>query len=289
MAVTLTVTAAASPAAAIVGGQDATQSYPGTTVVQTFYPGAGTALCGGALIQPDVVLTAAHCVSDDAAAPQPVAVPAGNITVRVGSNDRSSGGQQVTGRRVFLPPGWAWAANWPAPVSDYALIELSQPVLAQLMPLDDLPTGAGDPVRLLGWGLTDFPPTSGPPDLLQEHDTVRLPAAACGGGFISADETCVGGGACYGDSGSPAVRKTINTTAGTSPRWVQTGIASRETSAERPCSEPTVYTDLTSIRVRIWVWTTIRNRQPQPCTCAPTAPDSAAQTRIDLLKPKTLR
>lgn len=283
------VAGAAGPAAAIVGGQDATQSYPGTAVVQTLYPGVGTALCGGGLFQPDMVLTAAHCVSDDAAAPKPVAVPPGNITVRVGSNNRTTGGQIVTGRRVFLPPGWAWAANWPAPVSDYALIELSEPVQAPLMPLDALPAGVGDLVRLLGWGLRDFPPTAGPPVLLQEHDTVRLPAAACGGGFISTDETCLGGGACYGDSGSPAVRKSISTTAETNARWLQVGIASRETSAERPCIEPTVYTDVTSIRVRIWVWTTVRYRQPQACICAPTVLDSAAQARIDRLKPKIVR
>ena len=34
--------ATASPAAAIVGGQDATQTYPGTTFVSALYPGIGT-------------------------------------------------------------------------------------------------------------------------------------------------------------------------------------------------------------------------------------------------------
>ena len=36
--------ATASPAAAIAGGQDATQTYPGTTFVSVLYPGAGHTL-----------------------------------------------------------------------------------------------------------------------------------------------------------------------------------------------------------------------------------------------------
>ncbi|MEV0131377.1 trypsin-like serine protease [Dactylosporangium sp. NPDC050688] len=278
--------ASAEPAAAIVGGQDATQSYPGTTVVQILYPGLGTALCGGALIQPDVVLTAAHCVSDDAAAPKPVPVPAANITVRIGSTDRTTGGQVATGRRVFLPAGWAWASNWPSPVSDYALIELDRPVQSQLMPLALHPAGVGDAVRLLGWGLTKYPPTAGPPALLQQQDTVRLPTTTCDGGFISDGEACYGGGACYGDSGSPAVRSSISAGASRDPRWSQVGIASRETSTERPCVEPTIYTDLTSIRVRLWVATTIRTRHAEACTCPPTVLNPATRGRIDRLKPQ---
>ncbi len=278
--------AAAEPAAAIVGGQDATQSYPGATVVQILYPGVGTALCGGALIQPDVVLTAAHCVSDDAAAPKPVPVPAANITVRIGSTDRTTGGQVATSRRVFLPAGWAWATNWPDPVSDYALIELTRPVQAPLMTLAIRPAGVGDAVRLLGWGLTEYPPTVGPPALLQQQDTVRLPATACGGGFISVDEACYGGGACYGDSGSPAVRSSIGTGASQGLRWSQVGIASRETSTEQPCAEPTIYTDLTAVRVRLWVATTVRTRRAEACTCPPAILNPATRGRIDRLKPQ---
>ncbi|MGI5185375.1 S1 family peptidase [Dactylosporangium sp. CA-152071] len=278
--------APAEPAAAIVGGQDATQSYPGTTVVQVLHPGIGTALCGGALIQPDVVLTAAHCVSDDAAAPKPLPVPAAYITVRIGSTDRTTGGQIATGRTVFLPAGWAWASNWPDPVSDYALIELDRPVLAPLMPLSLRPAGVGDAVRLLGWGLTEYPPTAGPPALLQQQDTVRLPATACNGGFISDDEACYGGGACYGDSGSPAVRSSISTAASRGARWSQVGIASRETSTEQPCAAPTVYTDLTAIRVRLWIGTTIRHRTAEACTCPPAVMSPETRGRIDRLKPQ---
>ncbi|MFC5005393.1 hypothetical protein ACFPIJ_47125 [Dactylosporangium cerinum] len=101
-----------------------------------------------------------------------------------------------------------------------------------------------------------LPTTTGPPALLQ-RDTARLPATACGGGFISGDEACYGDG----DSGSPVVHTNISTTASRGSRWSQIGIASREISAERPCTEPTIYTDLTSTRVRLWVASTVRTRQ----------------------------
>ncbi|GAB3837512.1 hypothetical protein ACFPIJ_16675 [Dactylosporangium cerinum] len=58
-------------------------------------------------------------------------------------------------------------------------------------------------------------------------------------------------------------------------------------NAERPCLEPTIYTDLTSARVRIWVWTTIRNQQPE--ACPPTVLNPVTQRRIDRLKPQIVR
>jgi hypothetical protein len=51
------LTAAATPASAIVGGRDASQTYPGMTALSVSYPGIGTAQCGAMLIHPRFLLT----------------------------------------------------------------------------------------------------------------------------------------------------------------------------------------------------------------------------------------
>ncbi|GAA3292702.1 trypsin-like serine protease [Dactylosporangium vinaceum] len=288
MAVTLGVVVAAgsAPAAAIVGGRDATQVYPGMAALSVEYPGLGTAKCGAALITPRLLLTAAHCVSDQRVAPTPVAAPGGNVTARIGSNDRTTGGVVVTGKQVYLHPDWMWGAQAGAPVSDLALVELTGPVPARLMPVAFRQADT-TPRRLIGWGLTAYPPPPGTtiPTLLQQRDTTRLPTTSCAGGFIGAGELCLGAGACFGDSGGPALQPTAGGHYN-ARRWASVGIASRETSEADPCNGPDVYTDITYHPFQIWIATMIVKPKLQPCTCPPVqtfgAPDA---TRMNLLRP----
>jgi hypothetical protein len=286
--------ASVSSASAIVGGHDATQPYPSVAAVSLLIPGLGTAHCGGSLVAPPLarssrfLLTAAHCVSDDATAPQPVPAPAGNITIRVGSVDRTTGGITATGTRVYLHPDWMWGTNWPdTPVSDLALVELDHDIRLPALPIAGQQVGEGDPVRLVGWGLTAFPPASVDPlpKTLQEVDTTRHPVADCAGGFIGTGEICTNKGACFGDSGSPALRRTSGVQRGTRSPWAAVGLASRETSDETPCGSPSVYTDATYAPFRTWIYTTILQRQVRPCTCPPVTLDRASRARMTALKP----
>jgi secreted trypsin-like serine protease len=98
--------AGGTPASAIAGGRDASQNYSGMVALSVFYPGLGTARCGASQVHRRFLLTAAHCVSDQRQAPTPVAVPAGNVTARIGSLDHTTGGMVVTGKQV---------SSWPAP------------------------------------------------------------------------------------------------------------------------------------------------------------------------------
>jgi hypothetical protein len=126
--------------------------------------------------------------------------------------------------------------------------------------------------------------------MLQERDTTRLPAAACEGGFIGDAETCVGTGACFGDSGGPALRQLSSDHSSRRPSWASVGVASRETSEENPCGGAAVYTDATYGPFRVWILTTILKRKVQPCTCPPVlAMNTTSSPRMNLLKPLIVR
>jgi hypothetical protein len=282
------LTAAAAPASAIVGGQAASQLYPGMAALTAYHPGVGTAYCGASLITPQFAVTAAHCVSDASAAPAPVAVPGAGVTIRVGSNDRTTGGVVATGRQVFLPPDWMWGQSTGQPVSDLALVELTRPVQAPLTRIADRQVTEKDLIRIIGWGLTAYPPPDTTiPTGLRQRDVTRLPAADCEGGFIGAGEICLSTGACFGDSGGPALRPVPG--GGRPARhqaWAPVGVASRETSEADPCGATTVYTDPTHAAFRRWIVTTIVTRKAVTCTCPSVRTMTATdRDRMDQLKP----
>ncbi|MEU4243115.1 trypsin-like serine protease [Actinoplanes sp. NPDC026619] len=259
----LVAAAAPVPASAVVNGRDATSPYPGMAVVSIVYPGLGTAICGGFLVAPRWLLTGAHCVSDDAQAPTPVAMPAGNVTLRTGTVDRTQGGRTDTGKQVVLYPDWVWGMPTGLPVSDLALVELTKPVPGQVMRLDELPADEAGWARIIGWGLTSWPPTTDttPPTILQQRDVRILPTNACDGGGIGTAETCVSGGACFGDSGSPLLHPQTTHPARTL-RWAALGLVSRETDENAPCSKPTIYTNLQYRPFRDWITQTIQTNRP---------------------------
>ncbi|MFE0690743.1 serine protease, partial [Streptomyces xiamenensis] len=170
--------------------------------------------CGGALVGPDTVVTAAHCVS-----PQVLGRNAddpGDLTVIAGRDDLAQdAGREVAVREVRINPDYDPATN----AGDLAVLTLTES-----LPADDAirVAGAGHPgytpgteALVHGWG--DTTGSGGYENLLRAAGVRMLADDDCarayeavGGGFDAESMVCAaapqgGQDACQGDSGGPLV------------------------------------------------------------------------------------
>lgn len=156
----------------------------------------GQGLCSGALIAPDAVLTARHCVewteehvSCPPAGPQVgKAREPGTLAILVG-DDVATARVAARGREIVVPAGAELCDG------DIAVLLLDQPILGITpLALREAGIAQGDHVRSVGYGKrTDS--EAGGTKLLREH--VRVLDA-------TPFEFRVGEATCQGDSGGPA-------------------------------------------------------------------------------------
>ncbi|MFI6942587.1 S1 family peptidase [Streptomyces sp. NPDC050418] len=173
--------------------------------------------CGGAVVAPTTVLTAAHCLSEEVLGAPLEDVE--DLRVIAGRNDlREAGGREVPVRRAWVNEEYDPFTN----AGDLAVLTLENPLPADhvipMAPAGDRAYEAGARARVYGWG-----DTTGQGDYARSLRAARvqvLPDTACEAAYPgTADGTylrdvmlCAGepeGGrdACQGDSGGPLVAR----------------------------------------------------------------------------------
>ncbi|GAA2524794.1 serine protease [Pilimelia columellifera] len=213
------VAAAAAPTATdpgqrIVGGRPAAEgAYPFMT-----YLSMG---CGGSLISPDIVLSAAHCFEQSSS----VTMYTGRVNWRSGEMRSSAGirkGRTATDR-------------------DWAVIKLNRPSTIQTFV--KLPTSAnldsGPMFRAIGWGATSEGGAGSP--TLREVNLPFVSDQQCRE-VVAAQEICAGDvrngqiDTCQGDSGGPLLAQHNGA-------WVVVGLTSWGQGCARP-GNPGHYTQV---------------------------------------------
>ena len=228
------VSAAQAAPTPVVGGTTATQGeFPFMVRLSMG--------CGGALYTPQIVLTAAHCVSGTGANT--------SITATAGVVDLQSttGRVQVKSTYVYRAPGYNGSGK------DWALIKLASPITTvptlKIATTTQYNTGT---FTIAGWGSAS---EGGAQQRYLRKATVPFVSdATCRSysgysGLVASDEICAGytaGGVdtCQGDSGGPMFRRD------SANAWIQVGIVSWGIGCAR-ANAPGVYSEVSTFAAAI--------------------------------------
>ena len=241
----------------VVGGTNAPRDMaPWQVSLQSGFEDRWYHICGGSLIHPSWVLTAAHClfvvdVVDDELTV--TGLRADQVSVMHGTQSLSSGGERRRAERLVVHDDYQEGTISP---DDIALVRLAQPFTASGKEMVQLQSRqiesqfgfTGACAVITGWGKTEGTGrrsranirASDIPDRLQAVDLPLIESTRCGAAYgteIVDGQVCAGYtqgtiDSCNGDSGGPLV------VPGGPTEWTQIGIVSW---GSRDCGKPGTY------------------------------------------------
>ncbi|MCZ7416105.1 MULTISPECIES: S1 family peptidase [unclassified Streptomyces] len=209
----------ASAAPRVIGGDAVTsEDHPWVVAVasrQQFGHGRSGQFCGGAVVDPDTVVTAAHCFSEEVLGERLPQV--GDLRVVAGRTDlRTGAGREVGVTEVWVNPEWDSRTN----SGDLAVLTLARPLPAEAaLPLAEKGDEAYEPgtaATVFGWGdvrgngMYASRLRAASVRVLADTQCEEAYAKGASGSYQAGTMVCAGvpeGGrdACQGDSGGPLV------------------------------------------------------------------------------------
>lgn len=248
----------------VIGGAEANpHEFPWMVAFKLFdpqdyapYPGAD---CGGALIDAQWIITAAHCFFG------PEGYSDAYLDIRLGEHDLATdAGTEVRLSRgdveaIFLHPDYDDLASIANTVGDIALVKLRNPVqltsnigvIAPASPENGALEADGASATVSGWGQTSERDLAKSDVLLKLEYQVTTDASFAGGCGLDSHNLCMdpstaptsAGGSCPGDSGSPLFARDSH------GNWRALGVVSSGTA---DCGSGTdVYTRISHYRESI--------------------------------------
>ncbi|MFK7975641.1 MAG: trypsin-like serine protease, partial [Halioglobus sp.] len=255
----------------VIGGTPArVNAYPWiAALVRTVELGGEPIGCGGSLIEPLWVLTAAHCLFDPDSAVQELP---SQLNVLLGTNNLLSGGQRIAIAQTIVHENYNF--DDVSQKNDIALLRLATPatqiLIAPLTPEQAPLAAVGRIVTVAGWGATDNLGNTLSFNSLLEVALPVVSDSECNAQSENNADTqlCAGGDAnrdsCPGDSGGPL------TVPFDGARAALAGIVSRGPSmAPNFCGDrgfPGIYTRVSAYRD--WIVGTIESVQARSAVIA---------------------